>query len=41
MEKYDVHIALSPADQKLDIIKVSYCNLCCVVMVSFFCVFNV
>jgi hypothetical protein len=24
MEKYDVHIVLSPADQRLDIIKVSY-----------------
>jgi hypothetical protein len=33
MEKYDVHIVLSPADQKLDIIKVSYFGLCAVGMV--------
>jgi len=33
METYDVHIVLSPADQKLDIIKVSYFSLCVVGMV--------
>jgi len=33
MERYDVHIVLSPADQKLDIIKVSYFSLCAAGMV--------
>jgi ribosomal protein S3 len=43
MEKYDVHIVLSPADQKLDIIKVSYFGLCAVMMVIFLtcCVPNI
>ena len=33
MDRYDVHIVLSPADQKLDIIKVNYFDLCAVGMV--------